>query len=94
MRVAAAARALVARAAVAGPAFVPDTVRLWMLDSALDIIVALAMFGELGAVIADVIGRTLFDAPLLWADEVGGLALTTMAFIGGAFRLFPAAVPS
>jgi tripartite ATP-independent transporter DctM subunit len=71
-------------AEIAGPAFVPETTRLWVLDSALDIIVALAMFGELAAVITDVIGRTLFDAPLLWADEVGGLALTTMAFIGGA----------
>jgi tripartite ATP-independent transporter DctM subunit len=71
-------------AEVAGPAFVPEAARLWVLDAALDIIVALAMFGELAAVITDVIGRTLFDAPLLWADEVGALALTTMAFIGGA----------
>jgi tripartite ATP-independent transporter DctM subunit len=71
-------------AEVAGPAFVPETAPLWILDAVLDIIVALAMFGELAAVITDVIGRTLFDAPLLWADEIGALALTTMAFIGGA----------
>jgi len=55
-----------------------------VLDAALDIVVALAMFGELGVVIADVLGRTLFDTPLLWADEIAGLALTTIAFIGGA----------
>jgi tripartite ATP-independent transporter DctM subunit len=71
-------------ASVAGPAAEPLAARLWLLDSALDIIVAVALFGELAAVIADVIGRTVFDEPLLWADEVGGLALTVMAFVGGA----------
>ena len=30
------------------------------------------------------LGRTLFDEPLLWTDEVANLALTTIAFIGGA----------
>ena len=71
-------------AEVAGPAFVPETARLRVLDATLDIIVAITIFGELAAVITDVIGRTLFELPLLWADEVGSLALTTMAFIGGA----------
>jgi len=71
-------------AEIAGPAFVPENNRLWILDRALDLIVAFAIFGELAAIITDVIGRTLFDAPLLWADEVGALALTTMAFVGGA----------
>jgi tripartite ATP-independent transporter DctM subunit len=65
-------------------AIVPDAARLWVMDAALDIIVAVAIFGELTAVIVDVLGRTLLDAPLLWADEVGGLALTVIAFIGGA----------
>jgi tripartite ATP-independent transporter DctM subunit len=71
-------------AVVAGPAIMPDAGRLRVLDAALDLIVAVAMFGELAAVIADVLGRTLFDEPLLWADEVGGLALTVIAFVGGA----------
>jgi tripartite ATP-independent transporter DctM subunit len=65
-------------------AIVPCGARLWVMDAALDIIVAVAIFGELAAVITDVLSRTLFDAPLLWADEVGGLALTMIAFIGGA----------
>ncbi len=69
---------------VAGSVFAAKSNRLWVLDSALDLIVAFAIFGELAAIITDVVGRTLFDAPLLWADEVGGLALTTMAFVGGA----------
>src|SRR6202012_4776423 len=71
-------------AEVAGETVQLTSRRVEGLDLALDIIVALAMFGELAVVIADVLGRTLFDAPLLWADEVAGVALTTMAFIGGA----------
>ncbi|HVB67530.1 MAG TPA: TRAP transporter large permease subunit [Acetobacteraceae bacterium] len=58
--------------------------RLWALDLVLDIVVAAALFGELGIVIADVIGRAFLGRPLLWADEVSGLALTVIAFIGGA----------
>jgi tripartite ATP-independent transporter DctM subunit len=54
------------------------------LDLVLDLVVATAMFGELGVVIADVIGRSFFNAPLLWTDEIAGLALTVIAFIGGA----------
>ncbi len=54
------------------------------LDAALDLIVGVALFGELAVIIADVLGRTLFDEPLLWTDEVANLALTTIAFIGGA----------
>jgi tripartite ATP-independent transporter DctM subunit len=57
---------------------------LRLLDTGLEIIVALAMFGELAVVIADVLGRTFLEAPLLWTDEIAGLALTTIAFIGGA----------
>ncbi len=71
-------------ASVAGWAAAPESGRLWVMDAALDVVVAVAIFGELAAVITDVLGRTLFDAPLLWADEVGGLALTMIAFIGGA----------
>jgi tripartite ATP-independent transporter DctM subunit len=61
-----------------------DAPWLRVLDTVLDIIVAGAMFGELATVIADVLGRTFFDEPLLWADEVASIALATMAFIGGA----------
>ena len=34
---------------------------LRVLDTALDLVVAIALFGELGAIIADVLGRALFD---------------------------------
>src|SRR5215475_12830144 len=47
-------------------------------------VVTVALIGELGAVFANVISRTLFDTPFLWTDEVAKLALSTIAFVGGA----------
>ena len=55
-----------------------------ILDTCVDIVVGVALVGELLAVITDVLGRTFFDSPLLWADEVSSLALSVIAFIGGA----------
>jgi tripartite ATP-independent transporter DctM subunit len=70
--------------AASGTAFRGGSPGLRILDLSLDIIVAAALFGELAVVIADVLGRAFFDTPLLWADEVAGLTLTTIAFVGGA----------
>jgi tripartite ATP-independent transporter DctM subunit len=47
-------------------------------------VVTVALIGELGALFANVISRSLFDAPFLWGDEVAKLALSTIAFVGGA----------
>jgi TRAP-type C4-dicarboxylate transport system permease small subunit len=47
-------------------------------------VVTIALVGELGAVFANVISRSLFDTPFLWSDEVAKLALSTIAFVGGA----------
>jgi TRAP-type C4-dicarboxylate transport system permease small subunit len=47
-------------------------------------VLALALLGELGAVFANVIARTFFDIAFLWTDEVAKLALSTLAFVGGA----------
>jgi len=47
-------------------------------------VVAIALIGELGAVFANVISRSLFDTAFLWTDEVAKLALSTLAFVGGA----------
>ena len=54
------------------------------LDLCVDLVVGTALVGELVAVIVDVLGRTFFDAPLLWTNEVSSLALSVIAFIGGA----------
>jgi tripartite ATP-independent transporter DctM subunit len=47
-------------------------------------LLAVALLGELGAVFANVIARTFFDTSFLWTDEVAKLALSTLAFVGGA----------
>jgi tripartite ATP-independent transporter DctM subunit len=47
-------------------------------------VLAVALLGELGVVFANVIMRTLFDTAFLWTDEVAKLALSTLAFVGGA----------
>jgi tripartite ATP-independent transporter DctM subunit len=49
-----------------------------------NIVLAVALLGELGAVFANVIARTFFDVAFLWTDEVAKLALSTLAFVGGA----------
>src|SRR5215813_2123454 len=47
-------------------------------------VVAIALIGELGAVFANVISRSVFDTAFLWTDEIAKLALSTLAFVGGA----------
>ena len=47
-------------------------------------VLVVALLGELGAVFANVIARTFFDTAFLWTDEVAKLALSTLAFVGGA----------
>lgn len=55
-----------------------------ILDAAVDVVVGIAVIGELLVVISDVLGRALFDTPILWTDEVSSLALSVIAFVGGA----------
>lgn len=54
------------------------------LDTVLDILVGLAVIGELVIVFGNIVAREVFDAPVFWADELGQLALTAVAFLGGA----------
>jgi tripartite ATP-independent transporter DctM subunit len=54
------------------------------LDGAVDIVIGAAMLGELAAVLANTFARAVLHYSMLWTDEVGGLALTILAFMGGA----------
>lgn len=54
------------------------------LDTAVDILIGAALVGELGVIIANVLGRLWFSEPLLWSDEAAGFALSIIAFLGGA----------
>ncbi|HEX2654268.1 MAG TPA: TRAP transporter large permease subunit [Xanthobacteraceae bacterium] len=49
-----------------------------------DAVLAIALIGELAAVFGNVIARALFETAFLWTDEVAKLALSTLAFVGGA----------
>src|SRR5215470_19166530 len=55
-----------------------------VVDALASAVVAIALIGELGAVFANVISRSVFDTAFLWTDEVAKLALSTLAFVGGA----------
>jgi tripartite ATP-independent transporter DctM subunit len=55
------------------------------LDAALGYVLAAALLGELAVVFFNVVGRAFFNVPLLWSDEAAKLALSTIAFLGGAF---------
>jgi tripartite ATP-independent transporter DctM subunit len=43
-----------------------------------------ALVGELGLVLANIAARTFFHHSFLWADEAARLALSILAFVGGA----------
>jgi tripartite ATP-independent transporter DctM subunit len=54
------------------------------VDMTAKAVLAIALLGELTAIFANVIARTFFATAFLWTDEVAKLALSTLAFIGGA----------
>jgi tripartite ATP-independent transporter DctM subunit len=54
------------------------------VTAAANAVLGFALIGELATVFANVISRTLFDTAFLWADEIAKLALSTLAFVGGA----------
>jgi tripartite ATP-independent transporter DctM subunit len=54
------------------------------VDMAAKAVLVIALLGELTAIFANVIARTFFATAFLWTDEVAKLALSTLAFIGGA----------
>jgi tripartite ATP-independent transporter DctM subunit len=55
------------------------------IDSVLKVTLALALLGELGVVFFNTVSRSFFGSALLWTDETAQLALSTIAFLGGAF---------
>jgi tripartite ATP-independent transporter DctM subunit len=55
------------------------------IDVVLKVTFALALLGELGVVFFNTLSRSFLNSPLLWTDETAQLALSTIAFLGGAF---------
>jgi len=57
---------------------------LEVVDGLAETLVAVALLGELAIVLANVAARTWLHHSFLWSDEVARLALSILAFIGGA----------
>lgn len=53
-------------------------------QSSTHIVGVIALVAELAVILADITGRALFAHSLLWSDEVAKLALSVIAFMGGA----------
>jgi TRAP-type C4-dicarboxylate transport system permease small subunit len=54
------------------------------VDKSLEYFVGMSVVTELVVLLANVITRSFFDSTILWANELGHLVLTIVAFIGGA----------
>lgn len=54
------------------------------VDAIAKAVLLIALLGELGAVLANVFVRALFNHSFLWTDEISRLALSTLTFVGGA----------
>ena len=54
------------------------------VDVAVYAFIGAALCAELVAVLANIVGRAFFHYSILWTDEVGGLVLSILAFVGGA----------
>src|SRR5271169_4185187 len=57
---------------------------LRFVDLAAESVIVAALLGELVLVLANVAARVYFQHSFLWTDEIARLALSILAFIGGA----------
>jgi tripartite ATP-independent transporter DctM subunit len=62
----------------------PELTWLRMIDRAAESLIVAALLGELVLVLANVLARVYFHHSFLWTDEIARLALSVLAFIGGA----------
>src|ERR1039457_7149848 len=97
-----------AAAAMQAPAGEASAVSRHPLLRAIDLcaesLVVAALLAELGLVLANVLARAWFHRSFLWTDEIARLALSILAFIGGAVayrrrdhafvRVLPSRLPS
>jgi tripartite ATP-independent transporter DctM subunit len=61
-----------------------ESAALRLIDFAAESIVVAALLVELVLVLANVVARVYFQHSFLWTDEIARLALSILAFIGGA----------
>src|ERR1700742_4406270 len=61
-----------------------EVAALRLIDLAAESLIVAALLGELVLVLANVAARIYFQRSFLWTDEIARLALSILAFIGGA----------
>ena len=66
------------------PAIRREVTALRFIDRAAESLIVAALLGELVLVLANVAARVYFARSFLWTDEIARLALSILAFIGGA----------
>jgi len=54
------------------------------VDACLDAVLIVFLVGEMLIIFSDVVARSLFHSSVLWGEEIAQLALTVVAFVGGA----------
>lgn len=57
---------------------------LRIVDRSGDAILAVALLGELGVIVTNVVARALGSSGFLWTEEVAQFALSVITFVGGA----------
>lgn len=62
----------------------PDGLLIRIVDATATSLVLIALLGELCLVFANILARLYFHHSFLWTDEVARLALSILAFLGGA----------
>jgi len=62
----------------------PESTPLRLVDLAAESLIVAALLGELVLVLANVLARVYFHRSFLWTDEIARLALSILAFVGGA----------
>ena len=72
------------RIALSRGAAAPESPWLRLIDLAAEGLIVAALLGELVLVLANVLARVYFHHSFLWTDEIARLALSILAFIGGA----------
>jgi len=62
----------------------PHAAPLRLVHRAAEVLVVVALIGELALVLANVFARSYFHHSFLWTDEIARLSLSVLAFVGGA----------
>ena len=61
---------------------------LTVLTVGAEILIVLAVVGEICATVANIYSRHVLNRPLAWTDDLAGICLELIAFLGGAIAIY------